>query len=130
MSISLVSLHRAILSGLLVVCGLSFAAIVAIDASHSANASLGAVLAVALISATLILAGVSYFRSWRLFLPLGCLTGLGFVLYALAVLSIGFEDVGGANVAVLLSVACGAFGVWLFVAVAINAARHTPDQGV
>jgi len=75
------------------------------------------------VSAVLAFTATAYLRAMRLFVPLGFLVGAAFLLYALAVISMGYEDVGGAHTAVPLSLATAAFGLWLIVTAVVEALR-------
>jgi hypothetical protein len=67
------------------------------------------------------LAALSVARGWRLGLWLAALSGASLLLYALAVVTMGWEDVGGASGAIPLALGTGLAGL-LGVAVAVGMA--------
>ncbi len=123
---SLPSMHRVLLSG---VTFMAAAGLLVLGANEllSQGPGTGSVKAgvfLLCVSAALAFTATTYLRAMRLFVPSGFIVGAAFVLYALAVISMGYEDVGGARTAVPLSLATAIFGLWLIVAAAIEAFRR------
>jgi hypothetical protein len=69
-------------------------------------------------------AAISVWRRWRVQRVLASIAGAILVLYALSVIFLGWEDVGGASVAVPLALASGAAGFLGF----FTGGRETPRE--
>ena len=118
-------MHRVLLSGVtfIVAAGLLVLGAYELFSQAPGTGSVRAGVFFLCASAALALTATAYLRAMRLFVPLGFVVGAAFVLYALAVLSMGYEDVGGAHTAVPLSLATAAFGLWLIVAAVVEPLR-------
>ena len=119
------SVHRGLLSGVTYVLAACLL-VVGAQEFFSQGPGTGSVRASVFLlcaSSTLALTATAYLRAMRLFVPLAFLVGAAFLLYALAVISMGYEDVGGAQTAVPLSLATAVFGLWLIVAAVVEALR-------
>ncbi|MHB8762703.1 MAG: hypothetical protein ACYC6J_10075, partial [Coriobacteriia bacterium] len=115
---SLPSIHRVLLSGVtfIVAAGLLVLGAHELFSQEPGTGSVRAGVFFFCVSAALAFTATAYLRAMRLFVPFGFLVGAAFMLYALAVISMGYEDVGGGHTAVPLSLATAAFGLWLIAA--------------
>ena len=122
---SLPSMHRVLLSGLtfIAAAGLLFLGADELFSQRPGAGSVRAGVFLLCVSGALAFTATAYLRAMRLFVPLALLVGAAFMLYALAVISMGYEDVGGAHTAVPLSLATAAFGLSLIVAAVVETSR-------
>jgi hypothetical protein len=59
-----------------------------------------------------LITGVAFIKAWPFSTILICISGLIILIYCLAVITMGVEDVGGPFVAVPFGIAGIAFGIW------------------
>jgi hypothetical protein len=119
------SLHRLLLSGVTFAAAAGLFVIGAYELASEARGSgpMKAAIVVLCASAALAFTATAHLRALRLFVPLGFVVGAAFILYGLAVISMGYEDVGGAPTAIPLSLATAGLGLWLVVAAVIETSR-------
>ena len=84
------------------------------DVEYSKQFDVSALIPV-IFSMLAFITGVAYIKAWPFSTILNRISGLIILLYSLAVITMGVEDVGGPFIAVPFGIAGIAFGIWSIV---------------